>query len=357
MSRSIHRIAIALCAAVLGTAGLLAPVATAAPAAKVRAALSLTAPDSAPYGGRLQLTGTLWRYGTSTKIPGARVYLQRATVGGSNWGSVSSTVTAADGSYRLSIPHTRQYDYRTVWGGNAGYTPATSPVRRPKVAQVISWQTLESSEWDGIVKATGIRYPAAPAGGPIYLQRYDAKANVFRSIAFARTSSDGRFTPAARVGGSTAYYRLHAPAYGGLTGAYTPVRRLVHYAPRGLFAKPLLGTGGTGHPLFEPVHHDDTHKLAVSNADRGGNSWADVNVAGCQTMFHYYRNSADGKVKVDLLNGSTVIESVTLNPGAEIIQPSMPDLTGLSRIRLRVTDVDSTTGPFVSFDATVLCAN
>lgn len=351
-----RRTAIALCAVVAGTAGMLAPVA-AATSTKATAALSLTAPNSAPYGSRLQLTGTLWRYGTATKIPGARVYLQRTTVGGTSWSYVTSTVTAANGSYRLSVPHGRQFDYRTVWGGNAAYTPAASPVRRPKVGQVISWQTLTSSDWDGLVKATGIRYPAAPADWPMYLQRYDPKANAFTSIAFTRTRADGRFALTARVGGSTGYYRLYTPAYGGLTGAYTPARRLVHHAPRGLFAKALLGTGGTGHPIFQPVHHDETHKLAVANADRGGSSWADVNVAGCRTMFHYYRNSADGKVKVDLLNGSTVIESVTLNPGGEIVQPSMPDLTGLSRIRLRITDVNSTTGPFVSFDATALCAN
>lgn len=357
MPGSIRRTAIALCAAVLGTAGLLGPV-TAAPAAtKARAALSLTAPSSAPYGGRLQLTGTLWRYGTGTKIPGARVYLQRAAVGGTNWGSVSSTVTTADGSYRLSVPHGRQYDYRTVWGGNAGYAPAASPVRRPKVGQVISWQVLASSTWDGYVKASGIRYPAAPAGGPIYLQRYDPKTNAFTPIAFARTRSDGRFSLAARVGGSTGYYRLHTPAYGGLTGAYAPARRLVHHAPRGLFRKPLLGTGGTGHPIFEPAYHDWTYSLAVATADRGGSTWADLDYAGCRTLFHYYRSKADGSVRVELLAGSRVIESVTLGPGDEILQPSEPQVAGLSRVRLRVTDIDTTTGPFVSFDATAECSN
>lgn len=343
-----------------------APAASASPAAKVRSGTSLAAPAAVAYGGNLHLQGIVGRAGTAVRIPGARVILQRATPGHTNWTSFTSTVTNAKGQYGFyPVPVGRPFSYRVVWPGNATYASSVSPVRTPAVRAVASLLSLRDDsiyvDPGNEVVAQAMVYPGR-TDRPVFLQRYDAAANVFRNVGFARAPSDRKFTMYARVGGSVSYYRIYSPAFGGYASAVSPAHRFAHYTPRGSFVRPLVATGGTNNSVFSvwPTSKDPDRRTAGAYAARGGSSWADINVTGCKWVTAWFEGGAGmgGRTRVQVIvGGKVVVNTSVYGDGQNDWHTYTLNVLGRRTIRMQVSDIDTKNGPRAILRARTLCAS
>lgn len=352
----------------LTAAALVVPLAgpaSATAAGSVRSGTSLAAPAAVTYGANLHLQGIVGRAGTAVRIPGARVVLQRATPGAANWTSVTSTVTNAEGRYGFYPAAGRPFAYRVVWPGNATYAASVSPVRTPAVRPYVTISSMSDTypygEDDELTADVRV-YPAVQAARPVFLQRYDARTNSFRNIAFGTTLAEYiSFT--AHVGGSTAFYRVYAPAFGGYAAGYSAARPFTHFSGRGTFARPLRGTGGTNQPHFTvfPPDRAPYRNIAGGYAGRGGSVWADIDVAGCNWV---QINRVDGvtgtggRTRVELLVDGKVRYSADVTGPESYPEYPYPEVgvSGRSTLRLRISDVDTSTGPRAVVRMTSYCA-
>lgn len=341
----VRRITVAAAAA----AALVAPVVATAPAADaagtVVSAVSLSAPRAAQYGSPITLTGTVWRYGTQVKIPGATIVLQRSAHGANRWANLKSTRSAANGTFSFSVTQGLAYDYRAYYGGSAVYRPNLSPVRYPIVIQKLFLDGMRTVDPDrGILRAVGRVYPTPPKGSVVYLQRYDAASKTYKSFTYTRTNGSSTVVIDARVGASTGWYRLYAPARGAYGAGASVGKVFTHYVWRGAFKRALLGQGGTEGGRFEVITDPQAQKsVAVTTSDPGGSAWGDVNTAGCIRVGSVGLNFQTEGARLELLNGSTPLRSVVI-PNAVGDEPgetsySEVAISGLTKVRGKVTDL------------------
>lgn len=330
-----------------------APTASAGSTAKLRSGTSLAAPAATTYGGKLNLQGIVGRPGTAIRIPGARVILQRATPGRTNWSSVTSRVTNAEGRYSFyPVSVGRPFSYRVVWPGNATYAGSVSPARTPAVRPYVGIESITDDYplGDGDDLTADLKVFPNRTGRPAFLQRYDASSNSFRNIGFARHQYS-RFFIQASLAGSTGYFRVYAPAIDGYAAGYSAVRRFVHYSERGGFKRPVRATGGTNHPVISvfPPSRDPQQALAGAYAGRGGSAWVDLDITGCKwvQLLPDGVNGTGGRTKFEaLIDGEVRYETVLEHAGTTYTFP-FPELYvgGERTLRLRVSDIDTDTGP------------
>lgn len=328
-------------------AAVVVPIAVAAPAAQaagsVVSAVSLAAPTAAPYGSQISLTGTVWRYRTTTKIAGAPVVLQRSAHGRNTWSTLKSTTTASNGTFAFSVTQTLAYDYRAYYPGSTVYRAGVSAVKYPIVMQKVLFDGIATTDREeGLLRATGRVYPAPPSGSLVYLQRYDAGANTWRSIGSTRSTGSANVGVTAKVGGSTGYYRLHAPTRAPYGAGTSAARKFSHYVWRGIFNRPVLAHGGAGEPEFGVITELQDRTLAVMLANPGGYVWADVNTTSCLRLVAIGLNATSEAAALRVLNGSTVLGSATAAGGsAEEPGESAPvelAIGGLSKVRVMLID-------------------
>lgn len=349
-------------------AAVVVPLALAAPAAQagqtagsVVSAVSLTAPTAAPYGSQISLTGTVWRYQTTTRIAGAPVVLQRSAHGRNTWATLKTTRTATNGTFAFTVTQTLAYDYRAYYPGSTVYRAGVSAVRYPIVMQKVLFDGIATTDSDeGLLRGTGRVYPAPPSGSLVYLQRYDAGANSWRSIGSARSTGSANVAVSAKVGGSTGYYRLHAPTRAPYGAGTSAARKFSHYVWRGIFNKPVLAHGGAGEPEFGVITELQDRTLGVMLANPGGHVWADVNTNSCLRLVAIGLNATGEASALRVLNGATVLGSATVaggndeEPGESA--PVEVSVGGLSKVRVMLID----TGASEPLDAAVfvgaLCA-
>jgi hypothetical protein len=354
-----RRIVIALAA----SAAVIAPTATLVPAAHavgtVRSAVSLTAPSAAAYGTQITLSGVLWRYQTSTKIAGAKVTLQRATKGKTNWTAVSSINTATDGSYKFTVTQGLAYDYRTAYAGRATYTSAVSPVRYPVVMQKLFLDSIKPVSYEtGVLRASGRLYPAT--GGRVYLQRYNPSTKAWASIG-SKVASGNYVSVDAKVGASTGQYRLYVPMTYPYGAGLSAAKSFTHYVWRGVFKKPVIATGGTGEPVFEVIADDPEKAVAFALADTSGSAWADVNTSGCTRMVLQLANFSSESMGAKISKDSTTLTSTTVARATSDYAPGEATLYavtgGAAKLRLELTDNGGADFLQGALRSRVLCAN
>lgn len=343
-------------AAVVTAAVAIAVPATTASAdtnAKLRSGTSLAGPAAVTYGGKLNLQGIVGRAGTAIRISGARVILQRATPGRTNWSSVTSRVTNAEGRYSFyPVSVGRPFAYRVVWPGNAAYMGSVSPVRTPAVRPYVGIQYIADDYplGDGDDLNAELKVFPKRTGRPAFLQRYDAKSNSFRNIGFGRQQS-ARFAIWASLAGSTGYFRVYAPAVDGYAAGYSAVRRFVHYSERGGFKRPVRATGGTNHPVISvfPPAKDPYRARAGAWAGKGGSAWVDLDITGCKWVqpLPDGLDTTGGRTRFEaLIDGEVRYQSELSHSGTEYIFP-FPELYvgGERTLRLRISDIDTDSGP------------
>jgi hypothetical protein len=201
-------------------------VATSEPAAAadVRPTIVFYQPTNHQYGTDLLLHGLIRHPHPSYQpIAGARLILWRANRGKQNWTVVTSALSESSGGYGFWVKVGRPFDYRVTWWGRPGYTSAVSPTRYTPVRHRVVLGTM-TNPGGNVVRATGKVFPANPSR-PVFLQRYDRAANVFRNVGFARAATTGDFRVDARIGHSTAYYRIYVPQVGEYLASATRERR------------------------------------------------------------------------------------------------------------------------------------
>jgi hypothetical protein len=315
----------------------------------VRSAVSLAGPAYGVYGSRAQLTGTLWRHGTGTRIAGATVVLQRAAHGSGKWGGVTSTRTSSTGTFAFMVTLGRVYDYRAVYAGSPAYTTAVSGLQSPRILQKVildSVRTTNSSVEGGnlgTLQATGRVYPAPPAGTRVWLQRYDAGARTWRNYmsTWARGGTS-TITITGDVPGTVGTFRLQSPLYYPYYPGTSNAIGHQHFVWRGVFTKPVLATGGTpgaGRYLLQP--HEDELRFRINLwAERGGTSWVEVNTSGCLQLDASTWNVTDQiepgqqtTIEAAVFHGATRLAAQILQPGAETGQ--VVSARGIARIRLQ----------------------
>jgi hypothetical protein len=228
--------------AVAGAAMLTGLVVAPSAAAKVVTSVSLTSPTSGEYSSIVTMTGTLWRNGTTVKIPGAKVYLQRATHRKTNWTNVTTTTTNAAGQFRFTVTLWTAYDYRAYYKGSTAYTGALSPVRYPAVLQRVRLGSIDSTYGLHVTGSVFPLTPPCPVGTCkryIYLQRYNPTTRTWVNLfSGPRVVQTWFFDFGGTAGpGVNQLYRLYVPIMYPYAHGYSPTFRYTHYTSRPMFAK------------------------------------------------------------------------------------------------------------------------
>ncbi|WP_432942599.1 hypothetical protein ACQPXM_36760 [Kribbella sp. CA-253562] len=225
-----------------------------------------------------------------------------------------------------------------------------TPVRSVKITSI---RTTDYTA--GVLTVSGTLTPAPAAGSRVALQRWDATKG-WQEIGHG-TPSGGNVTISSKQPGSIRTYRLAIGPQAPYAAAASAPAGYYHYVWRGIFKKPLLASGGKGHPVFTVLAAADSPRRAEAEllADKGGVVWGDVNSAGCSWVKNWLGNITDGTVRVSLLNGSAVLGTVDQAQETETwLNRQIP---GVNRLRVQVADVKSGYGPQVALDAMLLCTN
>jgi hypothetical protein len=227
---------------------------------------------------------------------------------------------------------------------------AAAPTRTVKVTSI---RTTDYTK--GTLTVAGTLTPAPAAGSRVALQRWSSTAG-WQEIGHA-TPSGGKVTISANQPGSIRTYRLAIGPQSPYAAAASAPSGFSHYVWRGIYKKPLLASGGKGHPQYNVVPPSEAPRRAEAEvlADKGGVVWGDVNTAGCNWVKNWLGNITDGTVRVSLLNGSTVRGSVDMAQETETWLNRQ--ILGVNRLRLQVADVKSGYGPQVATDSMLLCTN
>ncbi|MGC4937759.1 hypothetical protein [Kribbella sp. DT2] len=232
----------------------------------------------------------------------------------------------------------------------AAETAQAAPARTVKITSV---RTTDYTA--GVLTVAGTLTPAPAAGSRVALQRWDA-AKGWQEIGNGK-SSGATVTISSKQPGSIRTYRLAIGPQAPYAAAASAAYGYSHFKWRGIFAKPLLASGGKGHPAFTVVTAAESPRRAEAEllADKGGAVWGDVNSAGCSWVKNWLGNITDGTVRVSLLNGAAVVGSVDQTQESETwLNRQIP---GVNRLRVQVADLKSGYGPQVALDSMLLCTN
>lgn len=229
-------------------------------------------------------------------------------------------------------------------------TQVAAPARTVKITNI--WT---SDYTKGVMTVAGTLTPAPAAGSRVALQRWSPTAG-WQEIGHASPSGT-KVTISSTQPGSIKNYRLAIGPQAPYAASASASTGFSHYVWRGIYKKPLLASGGKGHPQYNVVPLSEAPRRAEAEllADKGGIVWGDVNSAGCSWVKNWLGNITDGTVRVSLLNGSTVLGA--LSQAQETEGWLNRKILGVNRLRLQVADVKSGYGPQVATDSMLLCTN
>lgn len=339
-----------------------APGATAA--GSVRTSVNLEAPTSGTYRTTFNVTGTLWRTGTSTRLVNATVWLQRAVHSSGRFTDLRSGRTDSNGRFAIPVTQTSAYDYRARYGGTATYTAAWSPVRYPAVLQKVSFSSLKTTSWEnGTLEARGQILPVPHSGTKLWLQRWNG--HTWTNYMSGLTTGSSSFTIRGNVGGSVSTFRLYAPLRYPYAAGASAARSITHYKWRGAFTHSPLGYGGLnspGHNLTTAAENPGRFQVNLWTGPHG-TSWVDVSTAGCTRIQYLVANvTADfpgpTPVRGSVLDNGTVINTTgPLQPGSDSGERTV--IRSASRLRFELADAGSSPSatPSSAWFIRALCAN
>jgi hypothetical protein len=349
--------------AAAAVAAMAAPAVAAAPTANaagtVVSAVSLSAPGAAAYGSPITLSGVVWRYGTTVRIAGAPVVLQRSVHGANRWANYKSTRSASNGAFAFSVTQTLAYDYRAFFPGSTVYRAATSAVRYPIVIQKVFLDGVATTDYDtGMLRAVGRVFPTPPSGSLVYLQRYDAASKTYKSFTSTRTTGSATVVFNARVGASTGWYRIYAPTRGAYAAGASVGKVFTHYVWRGAF-KRVIATSGDFVVSTDP---DDELGWGDATAAVSGSAAGTVNTSGCVRLGTAGLNFETEPARLAVTAGDSTTLRWTNIPGAtedelgEVPVTTHP-LGGATKVTARLTDLGGTQPMDASVLLFALCSN
>jgi hypothetical protein len=252
------------------------------------------------------------------------------------------TATAVPAESALSVPDSK------VAPASAA---ATTPARTVKITSI---RTTDATK--GVLTVVGTITPAPAARTRVSLQRWSSSTRKWEEVGHGVTAGSGITIPPT-LPGSVKTYRLAIGAQSPYAAATSPYVSFAHYVYRGIFKKPVLATGGKGHPQFNVIPPSEGPRRAEADlmADKAGVVWGDIDTTGCRWARTWLGNLTDGTVRVSLLSGAKVVGSVDMKQETEIWLNR--NILGVKRLRLQVADVKSGYGPQVAVDALLLCTN
>jgi hypothetical protein len=337
---------------------LLVPATAAQGATKLRTALSLSAPTSAPYGAGVTLSGRLWRYGTPYGIRSQQVWLQRSPHGKSAWSNVKYAWTTASGTYSFTVTQTAPYDYRAYYKGSATWTAALSPVRYPVVNQNVLLDTIATTNYDtGAIRATGRVFPVPPNGTPVWFQRWDSPRQAWYTVTSARTSS-GRVTVNAVRPASVAAYRLvvapRAPYGNGVSAA----RWFAHHVWRGAFHRPVVtSTPGGSYEVWTPTQAPKRDTVTLRINEYTTQYTFGVNTVGC-TRIAAAVSLGSSPTQVGLvLHTDRLIDDGSAASGGPAVTLSGVLYPTDREVKLQMNRPSDSSAVYLTGNFKVLCAN
>lgn len=225
----------------------------------------------------------------------------------------------------------------------------SAPVRTVKITSI---KTTDATK--GVITVVGTITPAPAANSRVSLQRQIGG----KWVEIGKGSTKGTtVTIPPTVPASVSSYRLYIGPQAPYAAASSSTITFSHYVYRGIFKKPVLATGGKGHPSFTVIPPSEGPRRSEADlmADKGGYVWGDIDTTGCRYVKTWLGNLTDGTIATALFNGNKALGSVTMKQETEIwLNREIP---GVSRMRLQVVDKGSGYGPQVSIDAQLLCTN
>lgn len=353
-----------IAATALGASAATGPDATAATAAgTTKASVSLTGPSSATYGTTVNLTGTAWRTGTTTKLAGATIWLQRATHGGSAWTNVTSTAASSTGTFAFNVKLNTPYDYRARYGGSVTYTAAVSPRIFPIVRQNVLFDSIRDTNWTlGTMQVGGRVYPAPAKGTRIWLQRYNTSTKAWSNFMSTVSTGTNAFLMKGNFGGNVGTYRIYAPQHGYYAYNYSRQVSFAHYKWRGAFTKAIVD-GTTGEYYIyntseSPTRDEFEMRVRTTAVDP---TTLVVDSRGCTSAqvaalnFTNEQGQTPATGRFGALKGSTYVRGPwTLGPGAS--NSGTASLSGATALTLKLERI-SGGDMFVYGVVNLLCSN
>ncbi|GAA3601241.1 hypothetical protein GCM10022235_86390 [Kribbella ginsengisoli] len=302
-------------------------------AGSVRASISLSAPASGAYGSVIKLTGTAARAGTSTRLSGATIYLQRSLHGRNRYANLASARTSRAGAFAFSVKQGSPYDYRVYYAGSARYSRAYSGVRYPVVNRVVLFDAIATTNSEtGTLAANGRVLPAPPNGTLVYLQRYSTDAKVWVNVASGATTA-GKVTVTATRPGSTDTYRLIVGGAAPYGAGISASRALKHYVDRGAFAVPLKTVTTT---VQGTVTRTSAYEANVSLGAINGAVHIHPDIASCVHAYVATRVTNTTKPMTLFLVSETKSDAITIPALSNGYSHMDLDLTGASSLRYSV---------------------
>ncbi|MFF0265286.1 hypothetical protein [Kribbella sp. NPDC004536] len=248
----------------------------------------MSAPYSGVYGSTIRLSGAVSRTGTSTKLRGVAVYLQRSVHGRRQFHTLAGTHTNASGAFVFSVKQLSAYDYRAYFPGTSRYRPAFSSVRYPVTTRYIALDSIATVDaFSGELRATGHAYPHPASGSLVYLQRYISTSKTWTNVATGKTTSTGQVTISGVRPGSISAYRLVIGSQGAYGAGISTAKSFAHYVWRGAFAKPYHVTGAGQFTL--PTAADNPRRDVFYVEQHGADSFLYItpDVTGCKQASSY----------------------------------------------------------------------
>ncbi|GAA3141825.1 hypothetical protein JOF29_000592 [Kribbella aluminosa] len=233
--------------------------------------------------------------------------------------------------------------------------PSASAVPSPvRTATISSIRTTDATK--GVITVVGTLTPAPANGTRIPLHQWIPSQKRWQEIAHGY-STGSSVTITTVQPGSIRTYRIAVGAQAPYAAALSPMISFKHYVWRGLFTKGLAAVGGAGQPQLNVLPPKEGPRRAEADllADQGGYVWGEVDSTGCRYSRNWLGNLTDGLVRVSLHNGTTAVTSVRMQQETETWLNY--DISGITRLRLQLTDIRSGYGPYVSIYSLLLCTN
>jgi hypothetical protein len=226
-----------------------------------------------------------------------------------------------------------------------------APQRSVKITSI---RTTDATK--GVITVAGSLSPAPANGTRVPLHQWIPSQKRWQEIAHGY-SNGGSVTITTVQPGSIRTYRIAVGPQAPYATAISPMISFKHYVWRGMFTKGLVRAGGAGQPQFTVVPPKEGPRRSEADlmADQSGYVWGEVDTTGCRYSRNWLGNLTDGLVRVSLHNPTTALTSLRMTQETEGWLNH--DITGVTRLRLQVTDIRSGYGPYVSIDSLLLCTN
>lgn len=369
MTGTIRRLTIG--AVVLASvASLLGAGASASSTGTVPTVITIQQPQINAAAGTAVLRGVLYRKGQpSARIRTGVVYLQRMRPTSRVWTNVAVTRTSSTGSYAFTVGLPEPFVYRARFAGSPTYAPATSGA---------AWVPGRFRMWVTSFTQTDVDYHADPGAAPgswltatgrispalritnAWITRYnDAKRTWEQPADWKFSISGDRFTVTSTAKLGAGKFRLEFELAGGgfWYGTTSAVyQRTIHRVVDLNDLRTQSGTSNGGMGWYGYEAFDYQLRPLVVKLPPGESAWTVAYVAGCVRLAGVVREDRSPHMRFSIQTNAATLQTTDLTSANARTAWSGLNLSGVTAIRITMTNLDSSSPSWGSFLADVTCA-